>query len=104
MLVPPFSSFSPVIGVRHNFAHVSFKLQPPAADRWGPLLQMEFEAAKKVHEERLNSWSLDRLKSEGLLLTGVSAEPSETSDSGKCILTLTMGDDQELPFHQFRWE
>ena len=63
---------------------------------------MELDEAKHVHDERLMRWPLHRLRTEGLVLTGVVVTPSG-SFLGQSILTLRAGGG-ELPYHKFRCE
>ncbi|KAG1677719.1 hypothetical protein FOA52_001031 [Chlamydomonas sp. UWO 241] len=68
--------------------------------KWGALVQAEMEEEKRISEERLRKWPLERLRREGLVLIGMRGVRGG-SYLGKVILTFSQAAGGDLPFHRF---
>ena len=70
------------------------------ACRLAPLVRLELQAEQDAVQQRLHTWPLARLRSEGLVLMELRGS-KRGSFLGKPIVRLLAGGSGELPFHRF---
>ncbi|KAF8064109.1 P-loop containing nucleoside triphosphate hydrolase protein [Lyophyllum atratum] len=70
-------------------------------DRFLKLLAAEQADAEAVLQERLSSWTLNRLKEEGYCLTDLSAYWLQENQFGRPIASFALGPGLALPDHRF---
>ncbi|KAF5376100.1 hypothetical protein D9615_007758 [Tricholomella constricta] len=70
-------------------------------DRFIKLLAAEQADAEAVLQERLSSWTLDRLKEEGYCLTELSAYWLQENQFGRPVASFALGPGLALPDHRF---
>jgi hypothetical protein len=69
--------------------------------RFLPLIEAEQKEEEAIIQERLSSWSIQRLRSEGYCLTDMAAYWMEQTHFGRPVAAFSLGPGVVLPAHRF---
>ncbi|KAI0030729.1 AAA domain-containing protein [Vararia minispora EC-137] len=109
-LEKPLSSSRPPVKYRRRVEPTHSPLMPHDSffrevyayqKRFLPLLEVEQQEEEKIIQERLSSWSVQRLKSEGYCVTELSAFWMEQTHFGRPVAAFSLGPGVTLPNNRF---
>jgi hypothetical protein len=67
-----------------------------------PLLEAETEEEALLIKNRLQTWPIERLETEGLCIRSLKAYWQDATSFGKPIASFSLGIGQVLPIHSFK--